>query len=346
MKYIKTIITPLTLAGIFIVAWQFVLASEIESPQIYPLNILLEEKNTPITLIAVGDIMLSRDVEQKMIQKNDWVYPFRETYQVTTAGDIVFGNLETPIIEGPAVPTGRMRFRADPRSVEGLKFGGFNVLSLANNHLKNYGDEGIKKTMEYLDEVDIAHTGAGLNINEARQPATIKVQGKKFGFLAYVDSSFTPKSYEATETKSGSPFLNKQTLIEDINNLKDKVDIIIVSMHAGTEYTNKPNQKQTNFAHTAIDNGAALVLGHHPHIVQPVEQYNNGYIIYSLGNFIFDQMWSATTRESVIATITFKNELIESINFTPIKIYDFSQPRVLTVEEGQHIIDRITNFTF
>ena len=74
MKYIKTIITPLTLAGIFIVAWQFVLASEIESPQIYPLNILLEEKNTPITLIAVGDIMLSRDVEQKMIQKNDWTF--------------------------------------------------------------------------------------------------------------------------------------------------------------------------------------------------------------------------------------------------------------------------------
>lgn len=296
--------------------------------------------------MAVGDIMLSRNVEQKMIQKNDWLYPFRETYQVTTTGDIVFANLESPIIKGPIIETGQMVFRTDPQSVEGLKFGGFNMLSLANNHMKNFGQEGIEKTIEYLDEAGITHTGAGLTIEEARQPAIIEAQGIKFGFVAYTDNSFTPNNYEATENRAGSPFLSQQTLIKDIEKLKNKVDVIVISMHAGTEYSTRPNQKQINFAHTAIDNGATLVIGHHPHVVQLIEQYKDGYILYSLGNFIFDQMWSEPTRKSVIATITFKNEVIESVDLTPLKIYDYAQPGVLNNEEGQNIVNQMTNFTF
>jgi len=335
------------MAAIFLLAWYFIFAVEISSPQLYALNFPKKEKiDITITLVAVGDIMPGRTVEQKMIKYNDWSYPFRETYQITTTGDIVFGNLESPLIEGPIVQAGGMIFRASPKSVEGLTFGNFNMLSLANNHMKNQGTEGIQKTTEYLNNAGIKHTGAGLTKKEAREPAIIETKDIKFGFLAYVDSSFTPDSYEATASRSGSPFLNEQELIEDITNLKDNADVIIISMHAGTEYASQPNQKQISFAHTAIDSGATLVIGHHPHVVQPVEQYKDGYILYSLGNFIFDQMWSEQTKESVIAIITFKNTEVDNIELIPIKIYDYCQPRVLSNSDGQYIIDRMQNFTF
>lgn len=303
-------------------------------------------KKSPITLIAVGDIMLSRIVEQKMIKYNDWFYPFRQTYQTTTKGDVVFGNLETPLITGPIVNTGTMVFRADPKAVTGLTFGGFNVLSLANNHLKNYGTAGIEKTISTLDTAKIKHTGAGLSETEARQPAIIEIKGRKIGFLAYTQGGFTPASYEATATQSGSPFLNEQALINDLEKLKPQVDIMIVSMHAGVEYTLAPSAIQKSFAHTAIDHGANLVIGHHPHVVEPMEKYNNGYILYSLGNFVFDQMWSEETREGAIATITINQTDIADVQLTPIKIYDYSQPHILNDAEGQAIIKRMTDFTF
>lgn len=280
-----------------------------------------------------------------MINKNDWLYPFRETYQTTTQGDIVFGNLESPLIEGPIVNTGTMVFRADPQAVAGLTFGGFNVLSLANNHFKNKGDAGISQTIATLDENSVAHAGAGMDSDQARAPAIIEVKGKKFGFLAYLDSSFTPASYEAATDRSGSPFLNEQTLIEDLDKLKGQADIMIVSMHAGTEYTLQPTQKQINFAHTAIDHGAKLVIGHHPHVVQPLEKYKDGYILYSLGNFIFDQMWSEETREGAIATVEFSGLDIVDVKLIPIKIYDYSQPRIISESEGADIIKRMTPHT-
>lgn len=304
------------------------------------------EKKKPITLIAVGDIMLSRNVEQKMIKYSDWLYPFRETYQVTTKGDIVFGNLESPLIAGPIVNTGTMVFRADPKAVAGLNYGGFNILSLANNHIKNYGLAGIEKTITTLDTASIKHAGAGLNDSAARQPAIMEIRGRKIGFLAYTQSGFTPASYEATATQSGSPFLNEQTLINDLEKLKPQVDIMIVSMHAGVEYTLAPSAKQKSFARTAIDHGALLVIGHHPHVVEPMEKYKGGYIFYSLGNFIFDQMWSEETREGAIATITITGTEITDVQLTPIKIYDYSQPRILNDATGQAIIKRMTDFTF
>jgi poly-gamma-glutamate synthesis protein (capsule biosynthesis protein) len=303
-------------------------------------------QNEKVILIAVGDIMLSRNVEQKMINKKDWAYPFRKTYQSTSTGDIVFANLETPLIEGQIIETGQMVFRADPKAVEGLKLGGFNVLSLANNHMKNQGTAGIDETITTLDAANIQHAGAGDNADEAQKPAIIKVDGKKFGFLAYLDSAFTPASYEATTLQSGSPFLDEQALIDDLKKLKPQVDVMIVSMHAGVEYTLAPNEKQKSFAHTAIDHGAALVIGHHPHVVEPIERYNDGYILYSLGNFVFDQMWSEETREGAMATVEFLGTQILNIKLTPTKIYEYSQPKILSDEEGKSIIERMTDFTF
>jgi len=349
MKYFKISLVILIFISTGFFSWEFFSLSNFDYPVDNLVNpIVAKEIPQPsiTTLIAVGDIMPGRTVETKILKYNDWSYPFRETFQITNDGDIIFGNLESPLIEGSPTPAGKMIFRTDPKIIEGLKFGGFNILSLANNHIKNQGTNGIINTIKVLDEAGIKHTGAGENITQAEQATIFDINDIKFGILAYLDNSFVPSSYGAGENNSGSPFMNLADLKKDISNLKEKTDIIIISMHAGTEYTNNPNQKQIEFAHTAIETGANLVIGHHPHVVQPVEYYKNGLIIYSLGNFIFDQMWSKETREGAIAKITFYDKEINKLELIPIKIYDYSQPRVLSEEEGQEILKRMLDFTF
>ncbi|MFH0804944.1 MAG: CapA family protein [Patescibacteria group bacterium] len=298
------------------------------------------------TLVAVGDIMLSRVVEQKIIKQHDWSYPFRTTRNLTSAGDITFGNLESPLIAGPIVQTGSMVFRADPRSAEGLRYGGFDVLSLANNHMKNKGTAGIQQTIATLDQLKMFHVGAGATDVAARAPAIIIRNGLKFGFLAYLDTSFTPASYIATATLSGSPALDVTQMVRDVEALRKKVDVVIVSMHAGTEYAAKPNDRQIRFAHAAIDHGARLVIGHHPHVVQPRERYRDGYILYSLGNFVFDQMWSEPTRQGAIATVTFTGTRVSAVSLSPVKIMNYAQPQPLTGAEGKAVLQRMVEFTF
>lgn len=343
MKSRISILLLVTTAAVIL----FALSSqqEIGTPPLYALTATHQPKTVTAkpttTLIAVGDIMLSRYVEDTMKRKDDWSYPFRATAALTKTGDIVFGNLETPLINGPAVLTDELFFRADPRSVEGLSAGGFTVISLANNHMKNKGTDGIVSTVEALDTAKIAHVGAGLNAAEASRPVVIAKNGIRFGFLAYVDPGITPASYRATETQSGSPFMEVAAMAQDVAQLKTSADVIIVSMHAGVEYADQPSARQKEFARAAITAGASLVIGHHPHVVQPLEQYRGGYILYSLGNFIFDQMQPEAARASVIATITFTGRTIKQPTFTPVQIFEYNQPRIVSETAGAPILARL-----
>ncbi len=349
MRFINKFLITIIFVLVFILSWIFLSWDNIEFPDT---NLITQTQAQEIanptitTLIAVGDIMPGRTVEMKILKYDDWLYPFRETYQITTLGNIVFGNLESPLIEGIPTPNGSMVFRADPKIITGLKYSGFNVMSLANNHIKNQGSAGIANTTKELALADINFTGAGQDIKEALKPIIISHENITFGFLAFLDSSFVPSSYGADLNNSGSPFMDISVLEDNIKSLKDQVDVVIISMHAGTEYADRPNQKQIDFAHAAIDAGANLVIGHHPHVVQPIEYYNDGLILYSLGNFIFDQMWSEETREGAIAEITFENKKIINLELTPIKIFDYSQPRTLNENEGASILERMSNFTF
>lgn len=301
-------------------------------------NLELENENK-ITLVAVGDIMLSRDVERKMVGKNDWKYPFERTADITSGADIAFGNLETPILQGDPVPTDSLIFRADPKSVEGLKFAGFDVLSLANNHMMNFGHGGLQSTLNNLDSAGISHVGAGLNESGIYKPVIKTVKGIKFGFLAYSYSN--EQSVDKDKNIYGVAKMNVDLMKSQVAELRKSVDVVVVSMHAGTEYSTVANGAQINFAHSAIDAGADLVIGHHPHVVENFEKYNNGYIIYSLGNFVFDQMWSDETKLGVIAKITFNKNKIYKIDFIPIKIFDFAQPRLAEGSDKDKILQRL-----
>lgn len=298
----------------------------------------IKEEDEKVKMIAVGDIMLSRAVEQKMIEYQDYKYPFLKIAEITSKADIVFGNLETVIISGRIIKSGEMIFRTDPKSVEGLKFAGFNVLSLANNHIMNFGRIGLENTIKILDENNISHIGAGLNSGDIYKPAIKNIKGIKFVFFAF---TYNFDQRESSGEIYGAADMSIEKMKEIVRKARPENDIIIISMHAGTEYVISPNAQQKEFAHSAIDAGADLVIGHHPHTVQTVEKYKGKYIIYSLGNFVFDQMWSDETRLGAMAEIIFKDKKVESVNFIPVKIFDYSQPDILEGEEKEMILERL-----
>jgi len=299
----------------------------------------LKENEDEIRMVAVGDVMLSRSVEKTMIGKKNFKYPFIKTAELTSGADITFGNLETPIISGKAVNPSEMVFRADPRSVIGLKYAGFDVLSLANNHIMNFGEKGLEATVKELDEAGIKHAGAGIGEDNIGQGAVVTAKGVRFLFLAFTYNTDIRKDPKGVEY--GVSNMDKEKMQSAVKKAKEEADVVIVSMHAGTEYKTKSGAFQQDFAHGAIDAGADLVIGHHPHVAQEVERYNGKYIIYSLGNFVFDQMWSNETRLGAIAEITFDGKETKSVRFEAVKIFDYSQASLIDGKEAEKIIERL-----
>lgn len=294
-----------------------------------------------VSLVAVGDMMLSRAVAKKMRQ-HGYDYPFASTTDFIRSADIAFGNLETAITPGPEVLPFEMSFRADPESAAALRDAGFDVLSLANNHTPNFGEEGLLDTLRYLDEVGIVHVGAGKDAVEAGQPMFMSVNGIRFAFLAYNDRDVVPASYEAGEG-AGTAFMRIPAMVAAVEGAKHFADIVVVSMHSGDEYEIFPNESQTAFAHAAIDAGAEIVLGHHAHVVQTSEMYNGKYIFYGLGNFVFDQMWSQETREGLALKVIFTREGVKTVSYHPVLIEDYAQPRFVDDPmEAARIIGRLS----
>ena len=242
----------------------------------------LPQVNEGVTLIAVGDISYSRGVERIVKKQKNINYPFLKIQDYLKNSDILFGNLETPITRGPEIPDFEMTFRSNPGTEKALKQVGFSILSLANNHTMNYGEKGLEDTFNYLEEESIKYVGAGQNEQEAYQPVFIGAKGIKFAFLAYNDTGFVPPSYEAGENHVGTAFMRVEKMVQAIKVAKQKANFVIVSIHSGTEYADTPNNSQTSFAHAAIDAGADLIIGHHPHFVQTVEKYKRNIFFIAL----------------------------------------------------------------
>lgn len=120
----------------------------------------------------------------------------------------------------------------------------------------------------------------------------------------------------------------KTLIVEKVKENISKVDVLIVSLHWGAEYQKEPNAQQKKLAHEIIDAGAKIIIGHHPHVTQPVESYRSGLIFYSLGNFVFDQPWSEATKQGQITKIIFEGKDVKSYELTPIYIRDFCQPQL------------------
>jgi len=310
---------------------------------------LIQKKKLPqiseeVFLIAVGDISYSRGVERIVKKQNDINYPFLKIRDYLKSADLVFGNLETPITQGAEIPDFEMIFRSNPGTEQALKQAGFSILSLANNYTPNFGEKGLKDTFNYLENVDIKYVGAGENEEEAYQAVYVEKKGIKFAFLAYSDNSTVPDFYEASVDRAGTAFMQMDKMTEAVNEAKQRSDFVIVSMHAGTEYSDKPNESQINFAHSAIDTGADLVIGHHPHTVQTLEKYKDKYIFYSLGNFVFDQPQSQETMEGLAIKVYFTKDRINKISLLPVVMENLAQPKIANKDEANRILQRL-NFS-
>jgi len=277
------------------------------SPFVAPPQLTINDKQPTITLIAVGDIMLGRNVNKKMHEYNDFLYPFRKVADFTSKADITFGNLESPFFDQcPVIGSGTFKFCGDYRSAEGLKIAGFDVLSLENNHIGNYGKNGLTQTMNLLTENDIAYSTFD-NLT------TKQFNNLTLGFLSF-NLTFG---------------LSKEKVVETVKENINKVDVLVVSLHWGEEYKTKPAKWQVDLAHQLIDLGVRVILGHHSHWIGEIEKYNNGLIFYSLGNFVFDQMWSQETRKGLVVKIIFEGKETKDYQTFQVLISDYSQPNFL-----------------
>jgi len=207
-------------------------------------------------------------------------------FTLLAEADIALVNLESPItIRGTKVPK-PFNFRMHPRYLAALSETGIDVVSIANNHIWDYGREGLFDTILYLDSVGIQHVGAGITPEEARRAVLLSVKGRKVGFLAYYGGGEAPV---ASGTRPGVAGRDLASIVADIRRLRKSDDsvFVVVVLHWGAELAPVPDRLQQDFGRKVIDAGADAVIGHHPHVLQGIERYGRGVIVYSLGNFIF-----------------------------------------------------------
>ncbi|MDO8473994.1 MAG: CapA family protein [bacterium] len=289
----------------------------------------LDPEGDAITLLFAGDIMLDRGVEFYIRQHNDWRWPFLRIADTLQKADLVFGNLES-VISNKGQNLGSIySFRADPKAIEGLMFAGFDVVSVANNHSLDYGPEAFLDSLARLKEAEIAYVGGGADKERVYSPVIKEVRGTKIGFLGY--TNLGSPLWQATENTPGIAWVDEGTLPkfqEGIRAAKQQSDILVVSVHFGEEYQTQPNKTQVLIAKSAIDAGADIVIGHHPHVVQPVEQYKNGWITWSLGNLVFDQGFSPETMRGLLLEVTVKEKQITQVVPRVIRLNSFFQPEL------------------
>lgn len=299
----------------------------------------IEPGPAALQLAAVGDIMLGGSAVPEL-RREGYDYPFLLVQPILRQADVVFGNLEGPLTDaGQAEPDKRYVFRSPPAKVApALAAAGFTVVSLANNHTMDYGVEGLKQTMAALDEAGIQHTGAGMNLQEARRPAFVKSGDYTLGFLAY--SLTFPESFWAQGQRPGTAFGHASHVRADVAAARDQADVVVVSFHWGREATTELRDYQSKLAHAAIDSGASVVLGHHPHILQGIEYYKHGIIFYSLGNFVFGSYSRKATR-SIIALLNLRGAKVLEVKLIPVNVDNIElvfQPQPLVEEQANEVI--------
>lgn len=249
-------------------------------------------------LIAlVGDVMLGRLVNDALADAEFTgvgpAYPWGSTLPLLGSADIRVGNLEFVLSDdGTAWPAKVFRFRSDTRNVESLRAAGFTVVSLANNHVLDYGAEALREMLGTLDAHRILHSGAGVDLEDARRPAVCHADTLSVGFLAVTDNE---PGWEAEAAAPGVHYVpidvddaRARALLDLVRHTRSRVDLLIVSAHWGGNWGFDVPVDHRTFAHALIDAGAGVVYGHSPHIVRGVEVYRDRPIIYSAGDFIDD----------------------------------------------------------
>ncbi|WP_426745703.1 CapA family protein [Myxococcus faecalis] len=279
----------------------------------------------PITLLFGGDVTLGHN-HQKFFddelakgrsREELFAYGFKEVRALGDAADLFVINLECPFTEGGEKLPKNFNFRARPELVGALTAGGVDVVSLANNHLMDYGAQGLLDTLATLEAARIPYFGAGRTLAEARRPAVLTVGGLRVALLGYFflgERNIEPPEVYATDTTPGvaghfsDVDVMERMLREDIALAKAQADVVLPYFHWGREGTQVLEPYQVRLAHAAIDAGASGVLGSHPHVLQGMELFQGRPVVYSLGNFVFGGNWNPRDKRGALWKGTFGPE--------------------------------------
>ncbi len=284
-------------------------------------------RDKKIVILAVGDLMLDRYVGRAIEDKGGF-YPFENIARLLSGNDITIANLEGSFTDFPPRPLkpDNTFFTFDPDLVPVLKRTGFNVFNLANNHSLNFGERGLIQSKNYLTKSQLNYFGDPQNKTDI---SIIKeIRGIKIGFVGFNELSG----------------VNFENVAGKIRKIKSRADFVVVYTHWGNEYQTNFSKRQQEKAHIFVDAGANVVLGSHPHVIQPIEFYKGKLIFYSLGNFLFDQTFSKETQQGLAVGIVFDRREIDYYLF-PTKIRNF-QAKLTDGNERSLILKKLANNSF
>ena len=264
------------------------------------------------TMTAVGDVMLDRAVGSA-IARNGTASILAKVRDHIRRSDVRFCNLESPLSSRGAHAPHDCVFRADPSTVKVLTDGGFNIVSVANNHTLNSGARTFLDTLDLLDKFGIKYAGGRRDKAHSWWPAYVRAGGMVLGFMAYTDLSFD--SYAWNKVSPDLSNLKRQVALS-----RRQCDLLVVSFHWGEEYQGVPSDRQRKVARAAIDAGAGLILGHHPHVLEGMSAYKGAPILYSMGNFVFDQQ-QGVKMQSAIFDLNYDESRGWDIVATPVTIH-------------------------
>ena len=252
--------------------------------------------------VAFGGDTTQSDVFAEAVSWRTRAYPFEDVADIFDKADISFVNLETCVSDrGESEKKEGYGFRTEPKYLEVYKAADIDIVSCANNHVRDYGMEALADTFDNLEQYGIDYIGAGDNLTEAEKLVVYSINGVKVGFTACNMINMNPTWY-ATDERAGIncvDFADSERYLNLISDYSSRCDVLFVSVHWGVEYTNAITEEQEQFAHLLCDNGADIILGHHSHTLQPVESYKGSMIFYSLGNFLFYKMDDAAGMTAV-----------------------------------------------
>ncbi|WP_394580954.1 CapA family protein [Cytobacillus firmus] len=291
-------------------------------------------KNQKLTMTMVGDVMMGRHVGE-VTKRHGADYLFRHVKPYFDASDYVSGNFEHPILKNVASKYEQtdksIHLYTDMDAIHAVKNAGFTVMNLANNHLMDYGEEGLRDTLDVFDRYNMDYVGGGENRKEAKEHINYQdVNGVRVATLGFTDAFV--EGTIATKDRNGLLSANPDVLFDMIEKAKNEdhgnADLVVVNVHWGQEYDTEATPRQKALAKAMVDAGADIIIGHHPHVLQSFDVYKDGIIFYSLGNFVFDQGWTRT-KDSAMVQYNLTEDGKATIDVIPLQIEE-AAPRLAT----------------
>lgn len=296
------------------------------------------------TLLFTGVIVPARCVQAAIDASGDPDYPYDEVREVITKADLAIGTLNATMSDYPPHTGCKSTYVlvGNPENADALGRAGFDLMSVATNHIKNCGltncgDRAFFDTLDNLRRVGIQPIGAGANHTEAMQPVVVTLNGVRFGFVSL--GQIEPMAF-ATDERPGIAVLNEDNLRSAIAAARKVSDVVIAMPHWGPEDVPTPNWSQRGLAQQAVEAGADLVVGNHTHVVQAMQQIDGVQVFYGLGNFVFDQ-WPRDHQQGVILLVRFIGTRYDGYEFIPTHVDRDGRVHMANPDEADEILERI-----